>query len=128
MTKYDLYWKTNPEWYNYTDDEDEFPQLTDAAPTEARESFARYLEEKKRHKERREALAAELEAKQREKRDNRRPLMRISPNQEALLRGRLYIKKQEMCKPPMLTPGVSRPKRKMHDLLRWMPKAPPMRL
>ena len=93
MTKYDLYWKTNPEWYNYTDDEDEFPQLTEAAPPEARESFARYLEEKKRHKERREALAAELEAKQREKRDNRRPLMRISPNQGALLRGRLYMKK-----------------------------------
>ena len=52
----------------YMNDEDEFPQLTEAAPPEARESFARYLEEKKRHKERREALAAELEAQQREKR------------------------------------------------------------
>ena len=67
MTKYDLYWKTNPEWYDYTDDEDAVPYLTEAAPPEARESFARYLEEKKRHKERREALAAELEARQREK-------------------------------------------------------------
>ncbi|MDY4487973.1 MAG: hypothetical protein SPE18_07970 [Candidatus Limivicinus sp.] len=93
MTKYDLYRMKDPEWYIYMNDEDEFPQLTEAAPPEARESFARYLEEKKRHKERREALAAELEAKQREKRDNRRPPMRISPNQGALLRGRLYIKK-----------------------------------
>lgn len=67
MTKYDLYWETNPEWYDYTDDEDAVPYLTEAAPPEARESFERYLEEKKRHKERREALAAELEARQREK-------------------------------------------------------------
>ena len=68
MTKYDLYRMKDPEWYIYMNDEDEFPQLTEAAPPEARESFARYLEEKKRHKERREALAAELEAQQREKR------------------------------------------------------------
>lgn len=67
MTKYDLYWMKDPEWYFYMNDEDEFPQLTEAAPPEARESFARYLEEKKRHKERREAPAAELEAKQRDK-------------------------------------------------------------
>ena len=68
MTKYDLYRMKDPERYSYMNDEDEFPQLTEAAPPEARESFARYLEEKKRHKERREALAAELEAQQREKR------------------------------------------------------------
>ena len=68
MTKYDLYRMKDPERYIYMNDEDEFPQLTEAAPPEARESFARYLEEKKRHKERREALAAELEAQQREKR------------------------------------------------------------
>lgn len=67
MTKYDLYWMSNSEWYIYMNDEDEFPQMTESAPPEARESFARYLEEKKRHKERREALAAELEARKREK-------------------------------------------------------------
>ena len=67
MTKYDLYWKTNPEWYNYTDDEDAAPYLTEAAPPEARESFKRYLEEKKRYQERRDALAAESEARQRDK-------------------------------------------------------------
>ena len=36
MTKYDLYWKTNPDWYNYTDDEEPVPYLTEAAPPEAR--------------------------------------------------------------------------------------------
>ena len=35
---------------------------------------------------------------------------------------------QEMHKPPMLMPGVSRPKRKLCDLLQWKPKLPPMLL
>ena len=67
MTKYDLYWMSNSEWYNYTDEEEPVPYLTEAAPPEARESFARYLEERKRHKERRDALATEIEARRREK-------------------------------------------------------------
>ena len=92
MTKYDLYWKTNPEWYNYTDDEDEFPQLTEAAPPEARESFARYLEEKKRHKERREALAAELEAQQREKRYQTPPDADFSEPGGIIARSPIYEK------------------------------------
>ncbi|MBR6395315.1 MAG: hypothetical protein IKS13_10945 [Ruminococcus sp.] len=37
-----LYWKTNPEWYDY--DENEQPYLTDKAPLEAREAFKKYLE------------------------------------------------------------------------------------
>ena len=48
----DLYWKTNPDWYDYTDDEDPDakPFLTDKAPPEAVESFKRYLEQKKEMK------------------------------------------------------------------------------
>ena len=37
-----LYWKTNPDWYDY--DENEQPYLTDKAPEEAKESFKKYLE------------------------------------------------------------------------------------
>ena len=37
-----LYWKTNPQWYDY--DENDFPFLTDNAPEEAKESFKKYLD------------------------------------------------------------------------------------
>ena len=48
MTKLDLYWMTNPDWYDFADDgELGTPFLTEAAPPEAKESFARYLEQKK---------------------------------------------------------------------------------
>lgn len=50
MTLLDLYWMTNPDWYDYTDDETPVPFLTEAAPPEAKESFARYLEQKARKK------------------------------------------------------------------------------
>ncbi len=44
-----LYWKTNPDWYDY--DENEKPYLTDKAPEEAKESFQNYLELIERQKE-----------------------------------------------------------------------------
>lgn len=37
-----LYWKTNPDWYDY--DENEQPYLTEKAPEEAKESFKKYQE------------------------------------------------------------------------------------
>ena len=46
MRKYDLYWKTNAEWYDYADEEGTKPILTDAAPPDAVESFNRYWEQK----------------------------------------------------------------------------------
>ena len=50
MKSLDLYWKTNPDWYDYTDDEDPNaePYLTEKAPPEAVASFNHYLEQKKR--------------------------------------------------------------------------------
>ena len=36
-----LYWKTNPEWYDY--DNNEQPYLTEKAPEKAQESFKNYL-------------------------------------------------------------------------------------
>ena len=48
MKAHDLYWATNPEWYDYTDDDDAKPFLTDKATAEAKESFKRYLEQKKK--------------------------------------------------------------------------------
>lgn len=52
MRSLDLYWATNPDWYDYTDDEDPNakPFLTDKAPPEAVESFKRYLAQKKEMK------------------------------------------------------------------------------
>lgn len=47
MKALDLYWKSNPDWYDYADDEAETPFLTKVAPAEAKESFERYLEQKK---------------------------------------------------------------------------------
>ena len=44
-----FHWKTNPEWYDY--DENEKPYLTDKVPKEARESFEKYLDLKEREKE-----------------------------------------------------------------------------
>ena len=51
MTLLDLYWMTNPDWYDFEDDGKlGTPFLTEAAPPEAKESFARYLEQKARKK------------------------------------------------------------------------------
>ena len=36
-----LYWKTNPEWYDY--DDAEKPYLTEKATDEAKESFKNYI-------------------------------------------------------------------------------------
>ena len=45
MTKLDLYWMDNPAWFDFTDDEDAKPFLTDNAPEEAKKSFEHYLEQ-----------------------------------------------------------------------------------
>lgn len=60
MRALDLYWKTNPEWYDYANEEeydDEFaePYLTDKAPEEARESFNRYMKQIKEMRKREES-------------------------------------------------------------------------
>lgn len=47
MKKLDLYWMSNPDWFDFADDENAEPFLTDAAPTKAKESFKRFLEQKK---------------------------------------------------------------------------------
>ena len=50
MTKFNVYWMTNPEWYgyDYTCDEWGMPYLTERATDEAVESFKDYLMQKKR--------------------------------------------------------------------------------
>lgn len=48
MKALDLYWKSDPDWYDYADDEVGTPYLTENAPDEAIGSFAHYLEQKKR--------------------------------------------------------------------------------
>ena len=68
MTKYDLYRMKDPEWYIYMNDEDEFPQLTEAAPPEARESFALFGGEKEAQRKTRGAgcrIGSETERKKR---------------------------------------------------------------
>lgn len=45
MRKLDLFWKTNREWYYY--DEDLNVHIKSSAPDEAKESFKKYLEQKK---------------------------------------------------------------------------------
>ena len=45
MRKLDLYWMTNHDWFDYTDDDKAEPFLLDDAPTEARASYERYLEQ-----------------------------------------------------------------------------------
>lgn len=47
MKKLDLYWMSNPEWFDFSDDENAEPYLTEKAPPEARKSFERYLEQRK---------------------------------------------------------------------------------
>lgn len=47
MTKLDLYWMTNLDWWDYADDEGTKPILTDNAPIEAKISFSRYMEQMK---------------------------------------------------------------------------------
>lgn len=44
MRKYDYYWQSNPDWYYYKDGQ---PVLRDNAPTEAKESYERFLEQLK---------------------------------------------------------------------------------
>lgn len=44
MRKYDMFWKSNPEWYDY--DDNLFPVLTDKAPEEAKVSYQNYLVQK----------------------------------------------------------------------------------
>lgn len=50
MKAVDLYWSENPEWYDYTDDENAEPFLTEKAPPEAVESFKRFLKQTKEMK------------------------------------------------------------------------------
>lgn len=45
MKKLDLYWMNNPAWFDFADDEEAKPFLTDDAPPEAKASFKRYLEQ-----------------------------------------------------------------------------------
>ena len=46
MKKLDLYWMENPDWFDYTDDEENpVPFLTEKATPEAKASFARYSEQ-----------------------------------------------------------------------------------
>lgn len=47
MRKLNLYWMTNPDWYDYADEDGTEPFLTEEAPPEARASFQRYIEQKK---------------------------------------------------------------------------------
>lgn len=47
MRKFDHYWMSNDEWFDFTDDEEAAPYLTEKAPPEARDSFERFLEQKK---------------------------------------------------------------------------------
>lgn len=47
MKKVDLYWMSNHEWWEFADDEVGEPYLTEKATPEAKESFERYLEQKK---------------------------------------------------------------------------------
>lgn len=48
MRTLDLYWMTNPDWFDFTDDDDALPFLTEDAPIEAKKSFERYLEQRKK--------------------------------------------------------------------------------
>ena len=51
MRKFESYWRSDPEWWDITDDDEAEYYLTEKAPPEARESFERYLEEKKEYHE-----------------------------------------------------------------------------
>lgn len=42
MKKLDLYWKSNREWWEY---KDHIPAIKSSAPTEAKQSYERYLEQ-----------------------------------------------------------------------------------
>lgn len=44
MRKFDVYWKSNKEWYEY---DGLVPKLKEDAPKEAQESFEHYLQQKK---------------------------------------------------------------------------------
>ena len=50
MRKYDLYWMSNREWYEY--DKRLIPRLKENAPPEAKLSYKNYLAEKRRYKAR----------------------------------------------------------------------------
>jgi len=45
MKKLDLYWMENTDWFEFADDEEAKPFLTEAAPPDVRESFAHYLKQ-----------------------------------------------------------------------------------
>lgn len=47
MTRLDVYWQNNENWYHY---EGFTPVINDDAPEEAKESFKRYLEQVKEKK------------------------------------------------------------------------------
>lgn len=47
MKKLNLYWMSNPDWFGFADDDEGTPFLTEKAPVEAKESFERFLEQKK---------------------------------------------------------------------------------
>ena len=44
MRKFDVYWKSNKEWYEY---DGLVPKLKEDVPKEAQESFEHYLQQKK---------------------------------------------------------------------------------
>ena len=46
MRKLDLYWRSNKNWFHWTENGDAI--INDDAPKEAQESYKRYLEQKKR--------------------------------------------------------------------------------
>ena len=50
MTKNDIYWKTNREWWYY--DENLSPVLKENAPLEAKRSYENYLKQIKEENER----------------------------------------------------------------------------
>lgn len=52
MTKMDIYWRSNPEWYDYANDDEGDPYLTDKAPEEAKISFANFLKQKEENENR----------------------------------------------------------------------------
>lgn len=44
MRKLDLYWRSNPDWWEFKNN---IPSVKDDAPPEAKESYRRYQEQKK---------------------------------------------------------------------------------
>lgn len=54
MRNFDLFWASNREWYEWTENGDRV--LKETAPKEAKDSYARYLEQRKKASQRAEKL------------------------------------------------------------------------